>query len=186
MDEGGHCRFCCVILSAFLHAIHAWNSPFGTALRTWSLPPAVGTLSCMDTTTFGLVCGTTRGHVATFPVESNVPARTRLLSDGQALLHIHAQGVFVAGSFFDATLGKYVVRLVDMNRQYNTFTIYHKTHVLGGGFVRVKSRFSPILFHHIYLSSHRTRTSYRIFEKVSVSLLRRLRFVMGRRRRRAT
>jgi hypothetical protein len=91
----------------------------------------------MDSTSFGLVCGTTKGHLATFPVESNVAARTRLLSDGQALLHIHAQGVFVAGSFFDAALGKYVVRLVDMNRQYDPFTVYHRTHVLGGGFLRV-------------------------------------------------
>jgi hypothetical protein len=116
---------------------YGWLPPFGKALRTWALPPRVGTLSCMDSTSFGLVCGTTKGHLATFPVESNVAARTRLLSDGQALLHIHAQGVFVAGSFFDAVLGKYVVRLVDMNLQYDPFTVYHPTHVLGGGFVRV-------------------------------------------------
>ena len=116
---------------------YGWLPCFGTALRTWSLPPAVGKVSCMDSTSFGLVCGTTRGHVATFPVESNVAARTRLLSDGQALLHIHAQGVFVAGSFFDADLGKYVVRSIDMNQQYDPFTVYHRTHVLGGGFVRV-------------------------------------------------
>lgn len=52
-------------------------------------------------------------------------------------MHIRAQGVFVAGAFFDAIRGKYVVRLVDMNRQYDPVTIYHATHILGGGFIRM-------------------------------------------------
>ena len=120
----------------FLQGTDGWRS-FGQALRTWSLPPAVGTLSCMDSTNFGLVGGTSRGYVATFPVESNVAATTRLLSDGQALLHVHSEGTFVAGSFYDAALGKYVVRMKDLQQQYIPFTIYHPTHVLGGGFMRM-------------------------------------------------
>lgn len=91
----------------------------------------------MDSTNFGLVCGTTKGFWATIPIESNVPARLSPLSDGQELLHIHAQGVFVAGSFFDAVLEKYVVRIADQTRQYAPHTTYHPTHILGGGFVRV-------------------------------------------------
>ena len=114
----------------------AW-APFGKTLRTWALPPVVGTLSCMDSTNFGLVGGTSRGYVATFPVESNVAASSSPLSDGQALLHVHAQGSFVAGSFYDGTLEKYVVRMKDLQKQYNPFSIYHPTHVLGGGFMRV-------------------------------------------------
>ena len=110
---------------------------FGTFLRTWSLPPRAGTLTCMDSTNFGLVCGTTKGFWATIPIESNVPARLSPLSEGQELLHIHAQGVFVAGSFFDTVLEKYVVRIADQTRQYAPHTTYHPTHVLGGGFVRV-------------------------------------------------
>jgi hypothetical protein len=120
----------------FLQTTDGWRS-IGTALRTWSLPPAVGTLSCMDSTNFGLVGGTSRGYVATFPVESNVAATTRLLSDGQALLHVHSEGTFVAGSFYDAALGKYVVRMKDLQQQYSPFTVYHPTHVLGGGFMRM-------------------------------------------------
>lgn len=112
----------------------------GTSVGQWTISfGKVGSFSCMDCTNHALVAGTTQGYVANFPVENNLRIKIAPLSDGQPLLHAHAKGSFVAGVFFDPKEGKYVVRTKDLTGITETFQIFHKTHVVGGGFMRVHS-----------------------------------------------
>lgn len=120
--------------------VGGWPSTsLGRPIGQWAMPSRVGAFSCMDCTNHALVGGTTQGYVANFPLERNLRINITQLSDGQPLLHVNAKGSFVAGAFYDRTLGKYVVRTKDITGITRTFQTFHKTHVIGGGFMRVNS-----------------------------------------------
>lgn len=129
-----------LLLAVFRSA--AALKPVGRPLREWVLPPAVGRMSCLDCTNFGLVGGTSRGYVAKFPLERGehqhqAPAELTLLSDGQPLLHVHAKGLLVGGCFYDERLGEYVARTADASGAYKPSQTVHPTHIVGAGFMRI-------------------------------------------------
>lgn len=110
--------------------------PGGKPIGEWSLPPRIGRFSCMDSAYDGLVVGTMQGYVVKFSVETNLkPNVTRLAP--RELLHVSCKGDFVGGAFYDACRNMYVVRAVDFQDRIPPLQVYHETHVLGSGFMRV-------------------------------------------------
>jgi hypothetical protein len=115
--------------------------PVGRPLREWVLPPSLGRVSCMDPTSSGLVGGTSQGYVAKFPLEVAAcpePAVVTRLSDGQSLMHVHAKGALRGACFYDERHGRYVARTADASGAYKPSQALHKTHIVGGGFMRLR------------------------------------------------
>lgn len=120
------------------HPAPALQAAVGRPLREWVLPPGVGRVSCMDSTHYGLVGGTSQGYVASFPLAANdEPANAVRLSDGQPLLHAHAKGPLMGACFYDERGGRYVARTADAAGEYKASQASHQTHIVGAGFMRL-------------------------------------------------
>lgn len=126
-------------------AAAAWM-PIGQPLRRWALSPGTGRVSCVDSTTGGLLSGTSKGVVLRFPVSGaeSMTMNATQLSDGQRLLHVHGEptGTFAGGCFYDECQGQYVARstMFGASPPHHWTQTCHATFIVGGGFMFVADK----------------------------------------------
>jgi hypothetical protein len=128
------------IFAALVGVARGFLPPCLEASRSWTLPRSVlGGVTSSAATTQGLVLGTAKGYVVHLHAYDDDRGKVLLaeLTDGQSVLHVHASGPFVAGSFYDGATNHHVARTMDAEGAGHCWDVRHRTHVVGGGFCRL-------------------------------------------------